>query len=110
MAGNMAKQTDRAEEPNKDWYYGFIKRFPALSVQKPKKREISRVKSTNEVNMKNFSRTGENFDQVWLGLNFISLYKLQAETYNTHYDNNTEHLHNRDSEESQNDFCNPSPR
>lgn len=36
-----------------------------------------------------------------LGLNFISLYKLQAETYNTHYNNNTEHLHNRDSEESQ---------
>ena len=44
------------------------------------------------------------------GLNFISLYKLQAETYNTHYDNNTGHLHNRGSEESQNDFCNPSPR
>ena len=38
-----------------------------------------------------------------IGLNFISLYKLQAETYNTHYDNNTEHLHNRDSEESQNE-------
>ena len=37
---------------------------------------------------------------------FISLYKLQAETYNTHYNNNTEHVHNRDSEESQNDFCN----
>ena len=44
-----------------------------------------------------------------LGLNFISLYKLQAETYNTHYNNNTEHLHNRDSGESQNDFCNLSP-
>ena len=41
---------------------------------------------------------------------FISLYKLQAETYNTHYNNNTEHLHNRDSEESQIDFCNPSLR
>ena len=54
MAGNMAKQTDRAEEPKKDWYYGFIKRFPDLSIQKPKKREISRVKSTNEVNMKNY--------------------------------------------------------
>ena len=32
---------------------------------------------------------------------------LQAETYNSYYNNNTEHLHNRDSEESQNDFCNP---
>ena len=48
--------------------------------------------------------------ELMFGLNFISLYKLQAETYNTYYDNNTEHLHNRDSEESQNDFCNPSPR
>ena len=45
---------------------------------------------------------------IYIGLNFISLYKLQAETYNTHSDNNTEHLHNRDSEESQNDFSNPS--
>ena len=48
--------------------------------------------------------------KLFLGLNFISLYKLQAEAYNTHYNNNTEHLHNRDSEESENDFCNLSPR
>ena len=46
--------------------------------------------------------------QTWFKI--ISLYKLQAETYNAHYNNNTEHLYNRDSEESQNDFCNPSPR
>ena len=54
MAGNMAKQTGRDIEPKKDWYYNFIKRCPDLSIQKPKKREISRVRGTTEVNVKNY--------------------------------------------------------
>ena len=61
MAGNMAKQTGRDIESKKDWYYNFIKRCPELSIQKPKKREISRVRGTTEVNVKIIFRNLTSF-------------------------------------------------
>ena len=54
MLGNMAKQACRDIEPYKDWYYNFIKRFPELTIQKPKKRRISILRGTTVVNVKNY--------------------------------------------------------
>ena len=54
MAVNMAMETGRTEVPKKDWYYGFIKRFPDISIQKPEKREISRVPTMIDVNTENY--------------------------------------------------------
>jgi hypothetical protein len=51
MAESMATATGNKATPTKDWYYGFVKRFPDICIQKPKKREMCRVRGSSQRNL-----------------------------------------------------------
>ncbi|XP_033728930.1 uncharacterized protein LOC117318038 [Pecten maximus] len=46
MAKNMCEVVGKENiEPSKHWFYGFLGRFPELSMVKPKKKEVARDKA-----------------------------------------------------------------